>query len=186
MKSLISNAVFPRADGRILTPASPEFGSHGLLLLNDTASVVGQWNVANDPFAIPFTLPHGGVVKQLGWLNGSSAGGQHDIGVYDTAFNRLVSAGSTTGTGNNAWQWVNVTDTALKPGRYYLAIVRDNTTVSRVVYYVTQQNDYVVQFCGGLSSTTDAVPLPNPLTNMVASALTLVPVMAIAMGRDPF
>lgn len=178
--------VFPKADGRIITPASPEFGgSYAPLALTDVTAASGQWDVANDPVAVPFTLPYGGVVKQLGWLNGASAGGGHDIGIYDMSYNRLVSTGSVTGSGNAVWQWSNVTDTALAPGRYRLAIVRDNTTASRVAYFIHAQFAYVMAFMGAETTTTDSFPLPNPLTNMGSPVLTLMPVMGIAF-RDPF
>ena len=175
----------PVANGRILTPGSPEFSSCGGLWLNDTAQVSGQWNTANDPSAVAFTLPRGGLVKQLGWVNGTAAGGNHDIGIYDTSWNRLVSAGSTVGSGNSVWQWVNVADTELAAGRYHLAIVRDNITLNRVMYYVHAQQTYAFEFMGGSGSTTDSFPLPNPLVGMGTPTLTLVPVMGIAF-RDPF
>lgn len=153
--------------------------------MNDTASASGQWFSANDPCAMSFCLPRGGTVDQLGWVNGSAAGGNHDIGIYDLAWNRLVSSGSTVGTGNSVWQWVDVADTTLQPGRYYLAISRDNATANRVTYYIHAQQTYVVEFMGGWTTATDSFPLPNPLAGMVASTLTLVPVMAIGL-RDPF
>lgn len=185
MRAVARRLVVPQAAGRILTPGSPEFSASGALRMNDSAVASGQWHSANDPSALAFTLPYGGVVQQLGWQNGTAAGGNHDIGVYDLSWNRLVSSGSTAGSGNSVWQWVNVTDTALAPGRYYLAIARDNTTFNRVMYYIHAQQAYVMDFMGAFGTATDSFPLPNPLSGMGASILTLVPVIAIAF-RDPF
>lgn len=172
-------------DGRILTLASPEFSPGPHMSWCDVNAPAGAWHAANDPFGIPFALPRGGVVNQIGWHNGSAAGGGIDVGIYSLSWVRLVSSGSVTGSGNSLWQWANVTDTALPRGRYYLVMVRDNTTANRQAFYGTPNVAAYTAFLGGQTSTTDSFPLPDPLVGMTASALTLPPLMAIAF-RTPF
>lgn len=168
----------PLTHRRVVTTASPEF-SVARLCYGVTGSTNAPWFSANDPAAYPFRLGEAAVVTHLGWLNGSAAGGNVDIGVYSTSWVRLVSAGSTGGSGNSAWQWVNVTDTALPAGQYYLVMSRDNTTANRCFRWANTQSDAMLAMLGTYSSATDAFPLPDPLTNM---ALTTTVTNAYVLG----
>lgn len=124
------------------------------------------------------------IVHRLAWRNGSAPGSSWDIGIYDTAFNRKVSTGNTTGSG--VIQVVDVTDTALAPGKYYLAMVLNATTANRAAMMSTTSNATLIAFLGILDSGTNASPLPDPLTNMVANTqFVRIPWFAI-YGRDPF
>lgn len=144
------------------------------------------WVSANVPLAIPFSIRLPVVVEQIGWFNGSSAGGGVDLGIYDLSWNRLVSAGTTTGSGSSAFQWINVTDTLLAVGRYYLVNVRDNVTANRQTVYTHTASAPLMQFMGCFDSATAAYPLPDPLTNMVAATtITRLPLVFMVM-RAPF
>jgi hypothetical protein len=152
------------------------------------ASVVStNWFSANDPCAVPFRLSAGAIVDQLGICHGSSAGNNFDLGVYDSAFARLVSTGSTLAAGNNLWQFVNVTDTALEALKtYYLVGSRDNATANRTRAMGVTGSALGCNLAGVQDSATDAFPLPNPLTNMaLAATVANLPLMAMAM-RAPF
>lgn len=171
--------VLPRPERRLLFAASPECSLYSIALLAQ-GPTSGTWPSINDPVAIPFCLPYGGVVTELATENGSAAGGNVDIGIYDTSFARLVSTGSQASVGSSIWQWFNVTDTALPPGRYYLAMSRDDVTANRQRFLNMGASAPVAAFCGVLDSATDAFPLPNPLTNMAAAAtFTRAPMFAI-------
>lgn len=177
--------VLPFAAGRMVTPGSPEFGSAGIIRQTG-ATATGAWFSANDPLAVPFALANGGVVGALGWINGSSAGDNVDVGIYDTAWNRLVSTGSIVGSGSNLWQYQDVTDVAIPPGRYYLVMARSTTTTNRQGFYATTASALVMSYMGCQDSATDAFPLPNPLTNMAAAATaTRIPVMGM-MFREAY
>jgi len=157
-------------------------------MIEGQVSVVSNtWFSANDPVAIPFRLSAVAIVDQLGICHGSAAGGNFDVGVYDAAWTRLVSTGSTLATGNNLWQFVNVTDTALNANvLYYLVGARDNVTANRQRSYGISGTVGGCVLCGMQDSATDAFPLPNPLTNMAAAATVAVaPLMAVAF-RAPF
>lgn len=154
-----------------------------IIMLNHATFVSGAWASANDPVAIPFVLSQAGVVTQLGWVNGSSAGGNVDVGVYSSSWVRLISTGSTAGSGNSAWQFVDVADTALPPGRYYLVMARDNTTANRVSSYASLVSAPLLALAGVQDTTTNSFPLPNPLTNMAeAATFTRIPICGIVMG----
>lgn len=181
-------AVFPTPQAglglptnRILFPGSSEF-STGPMISAEPGSASGLWISANDPLALPFVLRTAGVVTQLGWLNGSAAGGGVDLGVYSTSWARLISTGAQTGSGNSAWQWINVTDTPLSAGRYYLVMARDNTTTNRQFFCGHQALTSLMGLMGCQDSATDAYPLPDPLTNMAPCAtFTRVPICGVAM-----
>lgn len=142
--------------------------------------------VAQGCIALPFRSQEGMVVTHLGWQNGSAAGSNHDIGIYTTAFVRLVSSGSTLGSGNSLWQWVDVTDTALNPGQiYYLVKSVDATTANRIMA-PNIGNTILLDMAGVQTSSADNFPLPDPLVSMGAPAtFTVLPYLAIAC-RAPF
>lgn len=176
----------PRAYRRLITLTSPEMACAGSVL-HGAGAASSAWPAANDPYAQAFRLSDSVVVEQIGVLNGTSAGGQFDMGIYDTSWTRLVSSGSTGGSGGSVWQFVNITDTPLVGGvLYYLAMSRDNITANRQRYSLVGGTVQAVALAGGFDSGTDAFPLPNPLTNMAAATLfASVPIMCLAV-RAPF
>ena len=171
---------------RIITPASPEFGMANLVPAF-TLPLSVAWAGANDVVAIPFRLFTGMTVYQLGTWNGSGTmTDSFDIGIYDTAWNRKVSKGGTARSGVSSAQWVDVTDTYLPPGKYYLAMSNNGTTAnnSRNINGATSVG--VQALLGVMDSATAAYPLPDPLTNMAAASIfTSLPIFMIA-GRVPF
>lgn len=60
-------------------------------------------------------------------MNGATANGNNDIGVYDHGFNLIVSIGATLQSGTNAIQEYDITDTTLNPGRYWIAVLNTGT-----------------------------------------------------------
>lgn len=142
---------------------------------------------ANDPWAFPFRLSQGMVVTELLTWSGSSGGGNVDLGIYTSSWVRLVSAGSTAASASNTIQVINVTDTALSPSvKYYLVLARDNATANRQRSWGGALTVSQNQLAGVFDSTTNAFPLPDPLTDMaLAATITQIPVMGMA-GRAIF
>ena len=56
--------------------------------------------------------------------------GHMDMGIYDQKGNRIVSGGSTAISAGTGPKKVDITDTYLNPGTYFLAVAMDNTTVA--------------------------------------------------------
>lgn len=169
----------PRAVSKsIIGTWSPEFSVSGLVAALPSPISTGLPS-ANDPWAFPFRLSETVTLLELLVMNGSAAGGNFDMGVYDSAFAAVVRAGSTAGSGNSAWQVVNVTDTVLLGGKlYYLVLVRDNATANRQRSFSGALTAGQNALAGTFDSATDAFPLPDPLTNMAAAAtITQIPVM---------
>jgi hypothetical protein len=158
----------------------PEFSTGPFATLQQSSGS-SLWASANDPVAIPFVLATPEVVTHLSIANGSAAGENFDIGIYDQNWARKISAGSTLSTGASQWQQVDVTDTPLQPGRYYLVTVRDNVTANRG-FFISATTAAVLSLFGVKDSSTDAFPLPDPLTNMVACATaTRLPLCSVGL-----
>lgn len=149
-------------DQRIITPAYPEFGAQcGLARIQAGATVTGSWITASKAFAIPFALSDDVVVTHLGWRNGSAAGSNHDIGIYRAVdLSLVVSTGSVAGSGSSVLQSVDITDTPLPRGQYYLAKVVDATTANRVRFYGSGTAGNL-DILGGMISMVSAIPLPS-------------------------
>jgi hypothetical protein len=168
--------------------ASPEFGIANYTIAS-AASGSTLWPSANKPIAVPFRVFVGMTVYQLGWVNGSGTmTDSFDIGVYDASWNRKVSGGGTARGTLSTTQWVDVTDTFLQVGKYYLVGAGNGITAGQFTSYISVSGQTVTlnASLGFFDSATNAYPLPDPLTNMVACAtFTGVPMMAIA-ARVPF
>lgn len=88
----------------------------------------GPADTANKALFVPFYLPTDAVLRRIGWGNGAAVSGNVDAGVYRQDGGRVVSTGSTVQSGTDSIQTVDITDTALAPGLYYMACVISNTT----------------------------------------------------------
>ena len=69
----------------------------------------------------PFMLARPALARQLLFLVGGTANGNIDIGIYDAGLHLIVSSGLTAQGTINTVQELNIADTWLAPGRYWLA-----------------------------------------------------------------
>jgi hypothetical protein len=166
---------------RILQISAPQFTVVDLLSYQAGLPANGAWPSANKPLVLPFAISQAFTVREFGWRNGSGTmTDSFDIGIYSTGLVRLISGGGTARSGANAWQWVDVTDTTLAAGRYYLAMANSGTTANQAVFS-SSWTAAILSLYGVLDSATNAYPLPDPLTNLVAAATFVrFPVVAIA------
>lgn len=126
------------------------------------------WPTANKAFYYPFLVTEAPwTVRRIGVRNGTAVSGNLDVGVYDSEGNRLVSSGSTAQAGTSATQWLDVTDTTLLPGLYYLALALDNVT-GTFVRLASLTADQLRSM--GVFVQTSAFPLPASATFAVADA----------------
>lgn len=141
------------------------------------ASVSGAWTTANTAVAFPFWVYESVTVYKIGFQNGSAAGGNSDVGIYNASWSLLVSTGSVTRTGNNAVQWVDVTDTALSPNtQYYIAANHSQTTSNNVAGWPASTNTANILTLGGLKQmAVGATTLPATFVPADPSAARLVP-----------
>lgn len=99
-----------------------EYASH----IQPTGS--GSWPTADLAIYCPVRVFERVVVRALYVANGSSVSGNFDLGLYNSGGTRLVSSGATAQSGTSSEQVVDVTDTTIGPGIYYVAMTLDNTT----------------------------------------------------------
>lgn len=117
--------------------------------------------VANLAVFVPFGLAQPFLVKEVWWYNGSGAGNNIDVGVYDTAGNRLFSLGTTAqGSASAVVTSTTLTDYTLGPGDYYMAFACDGTT-NDVGGWAAVAN---VAAALGIGQMATAFVLPDPAT----------------------
>jgi hypothetical protein len=90
-----------------------------------TFALAGAWPTSDLAIYVPVRVKRRVVVVKL-HVGTGSASGNLDVGVYNESGTRLVSSGTTAQASSG--QTVDVTDTTIGPGLYYLALVADNTT----------------------------------------------------------
>ena len=88
------------------------------------------WPTANLAFYVNFVLEVPVTVYQISWENGATISGNLDVGIYDDAGTKLVAKGSTAHSGASVRQVADITDTALVPGYYHMAMAFDNNTAT--------------------------------------------------------
>lgn len=161
----------------------PMFAASGSLVNSNSGS--GALITANKPCALPFFVGATAfTVYQLGWWNGSGVMTDHvDIGIYTSAWAKVVSSGSVARTGVSIQQWADIADTLLTANtKYYLALSGDGTTANQATFLAPSGTTAVTSFIGLLDSATDSFPLPDPLTNMAAASIyTRIPAMFMAL-----
>lgn len=92
------------------------------------------WPAANRALFVPFRLSHPETVFKLACGAGALTAGNFDIGVYSPSGARLVSTGSTPKSAASTKLIVDVADTPLGPGMYYLAMSVDTASAAYVGY----------------------------------------------------
>lgn len=110
-------------------------------------------------------------------MNGASVNGNLDVAVYDHEFNRVVSMGATTQAGTNAVQELDITDTVLLPGRYWMAFL---CTGSGTVFARSAADEISLGAFAILEQTAQTA-LPSTATAVKSTAATpLIPVFGFS------
>jgi len=149
---------------------SPESLGHGVGNLGNSSSAA--WPAANDALFVPFNLSRPAFVQRMYVANGATASGNIDVGIYTYDGGRIVSIGSTAQAGTSALQFFNITDTLLKPDRYYMAVAKNDTTGTVRRFNTTiirQQQMGVVKM-----ATAFALPAVATFATVTATVIPLV------------
>lgn len=136
----------------------------------------GTWPTANKALYIPFVLPVAGVVQQIAVVVANQIGNL-DAGIYDAGGGLIVSAGSTA-VGAAGPQFVDIADTALGPGAYYMALAMSSATAS---IQRAAPSLSLVRAAGVLMQTS-ALALPSTAT-FAQAADAYLPLVSLVMGR---
>lgn len=153
--------------------------SLGLEITNLVGSLgtgtAAAWPSANLAIFIPIRIGAIYTAVKMFWINGATVGTNSvDVGIYDNQGNRLVSQGSTLTAGANAVQIVDIADTVLAPGLYFMGMAMNGTTdtVARSAMLATDWASF------GVMSQVTAFPLPNP-TTIISTTTAYIPFIAI-------
>lgn len=138
-------------------PAADAISNGGIIF-----TAASAWVTANLGIFAPVVVRRTMTVYQLGWINGGTASGNLDVGIYDRNLNLLTSAGSTAQGTISVPQFADVTDVTLTPGLYYMAMSVDNTTAT----IQRSNSSTTAPLCraSGLGQMAGAFPLPSTAT----------------------
>lgn len=142
-----------------ITPYSPECPlADYLFCFAASAPVSGAWPAANLALFFPFVLQGPAVCQGFWWMNGGTASGNVDVGIYDYALNKAGSTGATVQAGTNALQAAAPAGGIfqLPAGRYYLAVAASSATATLIRQAPSQQ---AMRMLGCFQQAT-AAPLP--------------------------
>ena len=131
-------------------------------ILNNSGASAGSlaWPAANRAIYVPVLIENPVTVLKMA-VNVAVQSGNLDVGIYDEMGNRIVSKGSTA-VGAAGLQTVDITDTTLNPGLYFIAMCVDNTTASFTRVPITTAE--VLRMGGMQQQAVGAVTLPDPAT----------------------
>jgi hypothetical protein len=167
-------------------PAVPPIGGPGIAAINpwDLSSlgpgILGNpvnsaaWPSANLAIFVPFRIAEITTVYKMACGTGSATTGNFDLGIYDLSGNLLVSTGSTAKTSATSERVVDVTETTLLPGAYYLAMAVDTASAAYVGYTLVNAE---LGKLFGMREVASAFPLPSTVT-FATSTGTVVPLVA--------
>jgi hypothetical protein len=126
------------------------------LSLANVYSLTTGAQTANSAYYTQILVPNAITVYQLGVLNGGTVSGNFDLGIYNSSLTKVISTGSTVQAGVSAIQLVDISDTALSAGVYYLAFAADNITG----LYQHSGVNILMTRASGCSQQASAFPLP--------------------------
>lgn len=132
------------------------------------------WGTQYRAIYVPLCVPRRCVVRTLGASMSTTSTGNIDIGLYDAGGTRLVSSGSVAKSASSGVQVVDITDTTIGPGLYFLALNNDTTTDTFVALTDAAPTP---ASRGILTETLGSVVLPATATWVVDSALGFVPII---------
>lgn len=155
---------------------SPEVGL--FRAMNSDGGLFGLsniWPVANLALFIPVEIFEPTTIAKMAINNGATVSGNFDLGIYAPSGKQLVSSGSVAQSGASAIQSVDITDTLLVPGLYYMALVFDNITATLTSWSSVAAQEMRLM---GLLQAASAFALPAPVT-FATYAQTLVPLITM-------
>ena len=120
----------------------------------------GAWPVANLGLFMPITINEAVTIKRM-FVNMTGTSGNADVGIYDEDGKRLVSVGGFGVPTAGQTMSIDIADTLLEAGRYYLAVVC-NSTVPQFLRWVPVSLGGNLIF--GVREVAAAYPLPATVT----------------------
>jgi len=171
----------PGRSGEVcITPWSYQSLGVPLAATGQSAPVSANWIAVSVGVFVPFTVPESFTATKMFWQNGTAVAGNIDVGIFLEDGTRVVSAGSTAQATISVIQTVDITDTVLARGRYYMGMTSDTSGITQKVYALAGAAG-IYQSMGMLKDTACAPPLStsaNPAT-FVAYDLAFIPTFGV-------
>lgn len=169
-------APIPLADATVISTFSPH-STFGASVTNFGVFSSGAYIAANRALYFPFRVAEPYTSAKIWWMNGATASGNVDAGIYTFEGARLGSTGSTAQGTISVPQAVALVVT-LYPGIPYLfAIAMDNITGT--VWRALPAQPLVTRALGFYQQAT-AFPLPTPTATFASNISQFVPLMGLS------
>lgn len=132
--------------------------------------------VQNQAYFYPFRLDVGATAMKLYYITGPTQNGNVDMGIYDSQFNAVITSGSTAQGAANTLNALDITDTSLPPGNYWVAFASNSATAT---VFANADGDelsmgvlpYYVQASAFALPTTTATPVKSTAASPVLMLL---------------
>lgn len=163
-----------------ITPWSVQSLGVPLFVTATTNPSSQNYVAANVGVFVPFTIPEACTFTKMFWCNGSAAAGNLDVGLFQEDGTLIVSSGTTAQSGTSNLQPVDITDTTLPRGLYYLGLCSDTSGVTQKVLAVLPSAG-VLQGLGLLEDAACAPPFStnaNPAT-FAAYSRAFIPLVGV-------
>jgi len=154
------------ADVRLATPKSLSSLNYEAMVVNTmiigsyTTNASTAWPSASRAMYIPVACPGPFTIRKFTCHNGGAVSGNVDLGIYTSEGQLIISTGGTAQSGTGTQQVIDVTDTLIPPGWYYLAMVIDNGTGTN---QRVASSAFAKRF-HGCRQQASAYPLPSTAT----------------------
>lgn len=149
----------------------------GASLLISLGVGAAAWPATNRAIFVPVVIPFPVVAERIVIGCGATAGGNFDVGIYNSTGTRLVNSGSTARVASSE-VICNITDTYLRAGLYFLAMSADSTNT----YVVKSPTQLAYTKLAGVRTMETAFTLPTTATFATAAS---APIPAINMLVRP-
>lgn len=151
----------PLGDAHILRAIAPTT-LNSVFLIEGTLNQTVVWPTANLAIFVPFRVCRSETITHMATGYGSATSGNVDLGVYTAGGELVVSTGSTAQGTAGEEHIIDVTDTDIHAGMYYLAVACDNTT-GRIGQFTSTTNRQFARIMG-CRQMASAFPLPSTAT----------------------
>lgn len=151
-----SGTIAPKIGISSVAPiCNPHWDFHDIINVVSGAAV---WPAANLALFLAFHLEFSVLAQKMG-VQVTTQNGNLDVGIYDQKGNRIVSKGSTA-VGAAGLQVIDITDTVLGPGTYFMAMACSSGTAA----FTRTTIGTAFSAIGGIQQMATAFALPDPAT----------------------
>jgi hypothetical protein len=113
----------------VISTVSSEGSAGAIRAYANATPATGPWPAADLAIYVPIVIKYPFVVRRVFWVNGTTATGNVDCGIYTAAGVKITSTGTTAQAGTSATQSVALAaEYRLSIGTYYLGLALSSAT----------------------------------------------------------